>query len=307
MFNIPIYYYWLIAIITGVVGVVLLLTWCLLKSIYARSMRTDLENNKSIVIQSNKESDDGNTEKILTEKSKKTKTLQMVLRILNPLLISAYVIALICIFTYAGASAYAKRYGAYDAFDKIETINTIRNLPNTSFIDQSRLVPNGDERLGVILIFYKYNCPDCIETHDMILESLSNYPDAEVYFVSSRSEIGKELVTEYEIQEVPSALYIRIPPEGFTVEDYGPLATLYRDFYERKPDGTALTDENGHNVYTTEGFDFLLMYQQEIVNQMELEQYYQEHPEERPEPLDWEEAEERYYNEIYGNESEETQ
>ena len=281
MLDLPIYYFWLMAVITGVIGILSLLTWCLLRSILTRSMREDMKNNKSIVIKSKKDGKD-EVNKVLTEKSRKTKTLQNVLRLLGPIMIASYIVALISMFVYAGFASYAKKYGAYDAFEKVETINTIRNLPNTSFIDQSNKVPTGDDRLGIIIVFYKYNCPDCIKTHDMILEALQQFPDAQVYFVSSRSEVGKQLVAEFGVQEVPSAVYIREPDLEHTVESFGPYTFWYKDFFQRKSNGDAVVDAEGHNMYQVDDFILLLTLQQETNQLITQQQYYIEHPEEAP-------------------------
>ena len=282
MFNIPIYYFWLVAIITATIGVLALLTWTLLKSVYTRSMKMDMKKNKSVVIKSKKKGEDAPQEETLTEKSKKTKTLQLCLRILSPIMVISYTVALACIITYCGFYTMAKKYGAYDDFTKVETIKTISNMPNTSFVDQSNQLPTGDARLGCIIVFYKYNCPDCIAVHDMVLETLHRFPNAEVYFVSTRSEIGKQLVAEFGIEEVPSAVYIRKPDLEHTVESFGPFTFWYRDFFQRKPNGDAIVDENGNNTYQSDDFELLLTLQQETNDQIYWQQYYIDHPDEQP-------------------------
>lgn len=59
---------------------------------------------------------------------------------------------------------------------------------------------------GKIIIFYKYNCPDC----EGIYKYLVQYTDNEenIYFSASNSEQGKKLRETYPITDVPCGIYI---------------------------------------------------------------------------------------------------
>lgn len=269
MFNMPIYNIWITAVIFVGIGLVSLILWLIFRKRYVTSMEYDRENNKSVTLQvPDKEDKTKMTTKTLTKKSPKTIRLQWVLRVINALMGVAYVVAIFLIITYSWAYSTAKKYGAYDAFERVETLNTVMDLKNVSYIDQSNDVPDGDARLGCILIFYRYNCSDCRNTHDMILETIAKYPNSTVYFVSTRTEKGKALVAEYNIQEVPSAIYIRKPDNEHDVASFGPytIFPIYEsdyDFFEKKPNGDAVVDSEGNNVYTTERLDTILRLQQE--------------------------------------------
>ena len=59
---------------------------------------------------------------------------------------------------------------------------------------------------GKILLFYKFGCNDCEAIYDDLSKTVS---DADVLWISTRSDTGKKLVEEYKIEEVPSGVYVR--------------------------------------------------------------------------------------------------
>ena len=59
---------------------------------------------------------------------------------------------------------------------------------------------------GKILIFYRFGCSDCEAVYDDLSKAVS---DADVLWISTRSDTGKKLVEEYKIEEVPSGVYVR--------------------------------------------------------------------------------------------------
>jgi len=117
------------------------------------------------------------------------------------------VLSLVFIILFASYKHRALEYGAYGDFDKQETMNTIKQRIRYGYKDQSEELP--DDLSGCIIIFIKFGCPDCENVHDNLLKCLDDNNVENVYFVSSRSEKGKEMVKEYNIQAVPSGTYFK--------------------------------------------------------------------------------------------------
>ena len=61
-----------------------------------------------------------------------------------------------------------------------------------------------------LIIYYRFDCPDCHATYDALYKTLKHEPN--VYFVSTRSKQGKELLASYPIKTVPSGVYIKQAP-----------------------------------------------------------------------------------------------
>lgn len=223
-------------------------------------MRSDLENNETVCVDTLDKNGKPKVQQY-TRKSAKATKLQWVLRILNAINIVSCAVALISLVLYAWAFTTAKKYGAYDAFEQVESLRSVGDLKNTSYIEQSKQVTENPP-LGSVIIFYKYNCPDCVKVHDMIMNVLAEEPDAEVYFVSSRSEIGKILIQKYDIQEVPYAIYVKEPNLNHNVEEFGDHPIFGYDFYKME-DGLYVYDENGDKAYTAERLKTLIGLQKE--------------------------------------------
>lgn len=54
-----------------------------------------------------------------------------------------------------------------------------------------------------LIILYRYGCPDCEKNHDELKKLKDKVP---TYYIESRSNLGKELVKQYDIKFVPSVL-----------------------------------------------------------------------------------------------------
>lgn len=90
------------------------------------------------------------------------------------------------------------------------------NIKTTNFIDvltstintpmQSKANPK-DIKPGSIIIYYKFDCPDCHAIYKDLSKNIKGISD--VYWISSRSTTGEKLLKEYPVEEVPSAIYIR--------------------------------------------------------------------------------------------------
>lgn len=64
-----------------------------------------------------------------------------------------------------------------------------------------------DDLHGKLIIYYRFGCPDCSAVYPELSKRLSEI--ANVYWISSRSPQGKQLLQSYPVDEVPSALYVK--------------------------------------------------------------------------------------------------
>lgn len=63
---------------------------------------------------------------------------------------------------------------------------------------------------NTVIIYYRFDCPDCHAVYDRLIEDTKN-ANSPVYFISTRSNQGKELRKSYPTMSVPSVLYIKEP------------------------------------------------------------------------------------------------
>lgn len=68
---------------------------------------------------------------------------------------------------------------------------------------------------GCVIVFYKDGCPDCKATMGQIRDAFKGTKD--VFFLDSQSDTGKRIRERYPIQEVPSAVYVHISDENYTM------------------------------------------------------------------------------------------
>ncbi len=99
----------------------------------------------------------------------------------------------------------AIKYGAFGNFEEVETISSVLKNTDKGFIESDNIP---EDLHGSIIIYFKYGCPDCSGIHDALLQAVASHPDNKIYFVSSRSEFGKELLKTYGVDAVPSGIYI---------------------------------------------------------------------------------------------------
>ena len=99
---------------------------------------------------------------------------------------------------------------------------------------------------GKILLFYKFGCKDCETIYDELQESTK---DADVLWVSTRSEEGKKLVEAYGIVEVPTGIYIR--------------NNAYNDALPYTKKLLYKVDEDGNSQYDKTAVDRLIYLQNE--------------------------------------------
>lgn len=100
---------------------------------------------------------------------------------------------------------------------------------------------------GAIIIYYRFDCPDCRNTHDEIMNMIKDVPN--VYFVCSRSVQGVTLMETYPVEKVPSGIYVR----SYTYN--GALSYTKKILYT--------SDESGNAIFIPENLQRLITLQAE--------------------------------------------
>lgn len=77
-----------------------------------------------------------------------------------------------------------------------------------------------------IVVFYRFDCDDCSRTFNSIKDSLANV-EVTSYWVSTRSEYGKELCHKYGVTSVPSLVSFNSSGEFRTYEIYSEESDNY--------------------------------------------------------------------------------
>lgn len=100
---------------------------------------------------------------------------------------------------------------------------------------------------GAIVILYKFGCPDCEAIYPALKEKLQGNDN--IYFVPSDSELGKKLIQDGHVQQVPTGVYIRKQPlaNGATQNNI----VLYT------------ADKNGKSVLNEKALDHLMLLQEQ--------------------------------------------
>lgn len=185
---IKLFYIELFAIITGVCGFASLIIMILTRWKYTVKTKEHVEEIGDFGV--------------AAENTKLTKLHTIATRVA----IVFFAISLVGIFVYSSIFAKARKYGAYGDFYKTCTLAEIKENNAHGFIDQSDEVP--EDTKGCMLIFFKWGCPDCNNIHDQLVEKMKDYEQYKLYFVSTRSDRGKQLVDQYAIDWTPSMTYV---------------------------------------------------------------------------------------------------
>lgn len=99
-----------------------------------------------------------------------------------------------------------------------------------------------------IIIFYKFNCPDCHAVYDDLKKITDANPDKNIYWISAQTTDGKQLLNKYPVEEVPTGIYIsNTLPEG--------VAYIKHVLYTK--------DENGNQQLDVDAINRLLQLQLE--------------------------------------------
>ena len=90
---------------------------------------------------------------------------------------------------------------------------TLEEANNTYISDgilQLRHAPSeyeGDVEPGDILVLRKYGCQDCLDIYDD-LEKYAEKHDLKIKYVSTTSKIGRDIIKNNNIEDVPSIVYV---------------------------------------------------------------------------------------------------
>lgn len=232
MLDMPLFNFFVLAIIFAIAGFTsLIFSFHCSKKVSKYSVN-ELETETMEIIIMNKPS-----------KSKQWERALFIFKIMT-LLFLATTLFMLSIFMYYDSAA--RKHGAYDDFAKKESINIIRQNIDKGFIDQSNVLPN--DLKGCIIIYFKYGCSDCEKIHDDILDYINEKNVTNLYFVSTRSEKGIELLQQYSVDTVPSGIYIMKNPTG-SIERYTEI--LYN----------MNAPASQTNTFVSKNFDKLLDYQ----------------------------------------------
>lgn len=90
---------------------------------------------------------------------------------------------------------------------------TLKEANNTRISDgilQLKHTPSeydGDAQPGDILVLRKYGCQDCLDIYDD-LEKYAEKHDLKIKYVSTTSKIGRDIIKNNNIEDVPSIVYV---------------------------------------------------------------------------------------------------
>lgn len=90
---------------------------------------------------------------------------------------------------------------------------TLKEANNTYIADgilQLKHTPSeyeGDVEPGDILVLRKYGCQDCLDIYDD-LEKYAEKHDLKIKYVSTTSKIGRDIIKNNNIEDVPSIVYV---------------------------------------------------------------------------------------------------
>ena len=90
---------------------------------------------------------------------------------------------------------------------------TLKEANNTYIADgilQLKHAPSeykGDVEPGDILVLRKYGCQDCLDIYDD-LEKYAEKHDLKIKYVSTTSKIGRDIIKNNNIEDVPSIVYV---------------------------------------------------------------------------------------------------
>lgn len=148
----------------------------------------------------------------------------------------------ILLFIIGVAYSHGADIEALRKFSVIRTVKAINNSPIATKKDID--LP------GNIIIYYRFGCKDCEAVYDELNERIEQ--NNNIYWVCTRSKLGKRLLQKYVVEEVPSGIIIQ---ENNCYTQYILYNTIYVE-PEREDDDYTIIDE--------EAFNRLLQLQQRI-------------------------------------------
>lgn len=187
----------------------------------------EVKKSYSIFYSTNGAMADPNKNPHIISQKEKCRRLETAASVLSYLTLTLLAAALCALTIFCWFRHVAQQHGAYGDVLKTETIATVRDRSKHMFIDHSDNLP--EDLSGSILIFFKYTCDDCYDTHGQIMDTLAQEQAENVYFVSSASEKGTELVSQLNVKAVPWGVLVG--------ENNTPvISDILYDEFETEPD-----------------------------------------------------------------------
>ncbi len=89
--------------------------------------------------------------------------------------------------------------------------NSLKTLiTNNKLLPDESNIRAEDLKAGDVVIYLRYDCKDCHRTWPDLKQALSqNKASDEVYIVYTRTKLGKQVLKQYPITDVPSGIYIK--------------------------------------------------------------------------------------------------
>lgn len=153
--------------------------------------------------------------KMINDESNSVKTKKRAIKILYiaALAVTGYALGstITTVVSYTTALSHGlsvnKETGKYDL-----TLSEILYLNKNSIKETNVDI---DTLNNSVIIYVRYDCPDCVALHNQLLELESE----NVIFLSSRSETGKSVREKYDIDltEVPQGVYINDDGKAITI------------------------------------------------------------------------------------------
>lgn len=145
--------------------------------------------------------------------NKKWRKIGMTFRLI---MILSFIASMFFILYYSTLNKKALDAGAYNNMQKTQKISEIKKHLRYGF-KESKNLP--DDLKGQIVIVFRYGCMDCDKIHDELFEYIDKNNIENIYFVSSESDQGKNIIYPYGegntclIEKVPSIIYFSNHPQ----------------------------------------------------------------------------------------------
>lgn len=179
------------------------------------------------------ETDENETVKIDKFSKKPSKVWKAIGIISKIIAIIAVITALVSMIAYSKLNTSALKHGAYDGIQKTQTVNDIIDNVNHGFVESTDIP---DDLTGCILIFFKYGCPDCYDIHDDLVSYIEENDIKDIYFVSTRSEYGKNLI--YPDGTDGNCLIDGVPSIIYYCKDNSDMENYHEYLYDVNDDGS---------------------------------------------------------------------
>ena len=187
-------------------------------------------NNKMIIaktilkVNDQPDNDDSTSETAIEiAKLKRTIKKGYIAKVLTFIILVASILVYLSIYGLLSAYQTAKQHGYQDGLT-VNAESLWRGIHNSP--EESKLPENPDELKQSLIIYYRFGCRDCEAHYQAIKTAVQPYTN--VYWISSRSEQGKQLRETYPVEAVPTGVYITKDGTGLTYVLYTQLQNQTR-------------------------------------------------------------------------------